>query len=403
MVSCGRSARICVDQRCEGGLEDQHRAVEEVEQLAVLRRLVARVDRAPDGAGAADPEDAGERDRVVGRQDRHLVAGATPHGRQGGGDPDASAPAPRRTSASTPSVVRQGASGSEGRALVEVVDQPHRPQPSTVRTGSDTRPKLRSTPSSSRWPKAWHPEAKPDPPRWLLQQGVRRVGLEQAGLLVVLVAVDDAVRPPERTRGVHRVERLVEPRVLARAASAFITWAAVAVERGVLLVRVHVLGRLDGAGDDLRHARHQRLVEDPAEGLDVGHARVAAVPDRVRRAAPRQGQRQLVLAGDGQLVVARPRGPRADVGVLLEVVRPRQRGVDEDGQGRGDRSGCRPRRPRCRGCRDRASRGATSAAISPVVYICAMPGASSSPAAAKSAPYCSSQVISQSCSPVVSM
>ena len=43
------------------------------------------------------------------------------------------------------------------------------------------------------------------------------------------------------------------------------------------------------------------------------------------------------------------------------------------------------------------------AAISPVVYICAMPGERSRPAAAKSAPYCSSQVISQSCSPVVSM
>ena len=43
------------------------------------------------------------------------------------------------------------------------------------------------------------------------------------------------------------------------------------------------------------------------------------------------------------------------------------------------------------------------AAISPVVYICAMPGDSSRPAAAKSAPYLSSQVISQSCSPVVSV
>ena len=45
---------------------------------------------------------------------------------------------------------------------------------------------------------------------------------------------------------------------------------------------------------------------------------------------------------------------------------------------------------------------ATSAAISPVVYICATPGASSMPAAAKSAPYFSSHVMTQSCSPVVS-
>ena len=44
----------------------------------------------------------------------------------------------------------------------------------------------------------------------------------------------------------------------------------------------------------------------------------------------------------------------------------------------------------------------SSAAISPVVYICATPGARSRPAAAKSDPYFSSQVMSQSCSPVVS-
>ena len=50
---------------------------------------------------------------------------------------------------------------AERRALVEVVDQSHWPQPSTVTTGSRTSPKLLSTPSSSRCPKAWQPEAKP--------------------------------------------------------------------------------------------------------------------------------------------------------------------------------------------------------------------------------------------------
>ena len=43
------------------------------------------------------------------------------------------------------------------------------------------------------------------------------------------------------------------------------------------------------------------------------------------------------------------------------------------------------------------------AAISPVVYICARPGESSRPALANFSPYCSSSVISQSCSPVVSV
>jgi hypothetical protein len=43
------------------------------------------------------------------------------------------------------------------------------------------------------------------------------------------------------------------------------------------------------------------------------------------------------------------------------------------------------------------------AAISPVVYICARPGDSSRPALAKAAPYSCSSVMSQSCSPVVSV
>ena len=43
------------------------------------------------------------------------------------------------------------------------------------------------------------------------------------------------------------------------------------------------------------------------------------------------------------------------------------------------------------------------AAISPVVYICASPGASTSPACANVLPYPSSQRIIQSCSPLVSV
>ena len=110
------------------------RAVEQVEQLAVLGRLVARVDRAPHRAGPADPEDAGERDRVVGRQDRHLVARARrPRRDQGRGDPRATA----SCTSAYDSVLRRPWSGrarpgpSDG-ALVEVVDQPHRLAPSVL-------------------------------------------------------------------------------------------------------------------------------------------------------------------------------------------------------------------------------------------------------------------------------
>ena len=58
-----------------------------------------------------------------------------------------------------------------------------------------TRPKLRIAPSSSRWPKAWQPDAKPVR---VLEQRVRAVRLHQAGLLVVGVAVDHAVRAAQR-------------------------------------------------------------------------------------------------------------------------------------------------------------------------------------------------------------
>jgi hypothetical protein len=80
------------DERREPLLEDQHRAAEEVEQFAVLGRLVTRVDRAPDGAGPADAEDAGERRRVVRRQDGDPVAG--PHAPRGEGRRHAEAQLP---------------------------------------------------------------------------------------------------------------------------------------------------------------------------------------------------------------------------------------------------------------------------------------------------------------------
>ncbi len=185
-----------LDQRGERTLEDQGDAVEEVELGPVLIGLVARVDRAPDGAGPRDPEDAGEGDRVVAGQDRDLVAGPDPRAAQ--------APCDLRAQALHLPVGQRLVAGHQARLvgaqrspLVEVVDQAHgrRPQTCVVTTGSSTRPKLRSTPSSSRCPKAWQPEAKPARFGALLQQGVRRVGLQQPGLLVVAVAVDDAVRP----------------------------------------------------------------------------------------------------------------------------------------------------------------------------------------------------------------
>ncbi len=74
-VDRGQVTADLVDQGCEGAGEEEHGAVEEVEELTVLGGLVARVDGAPHGGRSRDPEDAGERGGVVGREDRDLVAG----------------------------------------------------------------------------------------------------------------------------------------------------------------------------------------------------------------------------------------------------------------------------------------------------------------------------------------
>ena len=64
----------------------------------------------------------------------------------------------------------------------------------------------------------------------------------------------------------------------------------------------------------------------------------------------------------------------------------------EDRLGRGDRSGSPSTAPGCRGCPRPGFSRQMLAAISPVVYIWAMPGASSSPSSAIRSPQSSSQV-----------
>src|SRR2546423_9635036 len=53
-------------------------------------------------------------------------------------------------------------------------------------------------------------------PGRLLEQRVRGERLKYRGLLVVAVAVDHAVRPAERSRGVDRIQGGVDPRALPR-------------------------------------------------------------------------------------------------------------------------------------------------------------------------------------------
>ena len=124
-------------------------------------------------------------------------------------------------------------------------------------------------------------------------------------------------------------------RGFSRGGITFITWAAVASSAAYFSSSSMSLVASMAAATICGHAEHQGPVEDAAERLDVGDPRVRAVPDRVRRAAPGQRQPELVLAGDDQLVVA-GLGVERHVGVLLEVVRAGQGGVEQDRLGRGD-------------------------------------------------------------------
>ena len=112
-------------ERRVSAMEDQARAVESVEDEAVLGRLVARIDRTPDGAGARDAEDAGKGDGIIAREDRHFVArlDAGPLKRAG----DAPGDALHVGVGHIPFAHGQaGSLGPERSAFVEIVDQPHR-------------------------------------------------------------------------------------------------------------------------------------------------------------------------------------------------------------------------------------------------------------------------------------
>jgi hypothetical protein len=55
-----------------------------------------------------------------------------------------------------------------------------------------------------------------DPLRRLLRERADGIGLQKPGLLIVAVAVYDAVRASLRTHRVHRIDRCIHPRIFAR-------------------------------------------------------------------------------------------------------------------------------------------------------------------------------------------
>src|SRR6202011_3892998 len=65
-----------VDHRREVAVKQQQAAIERIENELVFCRLVAWIDRTPDGSGARNTEYAGKGDRVVAGQDRDFLPGA---------------------------------------------------------------------------------------------------------------------------------------------------------------------------------------------------------------------------------------------------------------------------------------------------------------------------------------
>ena len=125
------AARICSTSGANARLVDQAGAIEQVQQIPVLGRLVPGVDRAPHRTGPGDAEDAGEGDRVVGRQDRRPCPRPRP---PTGARPRATvttSPAPRHRSACARPWSGRPIAPSEA-PLSQVVDQAHRPPPSAV-------------------------------------------------------------------------------------------------------------------------------------------------------------------------------------------------------------------------------------------------------------------------------
>src|SRR2546421_2111964 len=97
-------------------------------------------------------------------------------------------------------------------------------------------------------------------PGRLLEQRVRGERLKYRGLLVVAVAVDHAVRPAERSRGVDRIQGGVDPRVLPR--RHLVLHAGGHREQcRILLVPWQALDSLQRGPHDKRHTLHKLAVE----------------------------------------------------------------------------------------------------------------------------------------------
>src|ERR1700736_6792175 len=113
-----------VDHRREAAVKQQQAAIERIEDELVFYRLVAWIDRTPDGSGARDAEYTGKGDRIVAGQDRDFLPGGNAGIGESACDPIAKAL--YVTIAQALSVHGQAWSiGTKRRALIQIVDKPH--------------------------------------------------------------------------------------------------------------------------------------------------------------------------------------------------------------------------------------------------------------------------------------
>ena len=124
LLHLGQLPTQIVDQIDELRMEEQRGTIEIIENIGVLGRLVARVDRAPDRPGTRDGEDAAEGEGIVTRQDRDMLAGRDAGAVQRVRD----AVGQRlhlRIGQALAVHCQAGGVGAQRRPLVEPVDQPH--------------------------------------------------------------------------------------------------------------------------------------------------------------------------------------------------------------------------------------------------------------------------------------
>ena len=314
------SSRPSAQRRCGRSAALQSNCVEDE---LVLGRLVARVDRTPDRSRRATCRTR-RRTRCGSLPDR--IATLSPGGDARAVEParDAMAEPLHLARRRGPRLHRQARRvGAQRGALVEIVDQAHGRSPradgsraiapavmlSRARSGSVLRPgrscaacraaRDGRTPGSPRQsPRAWAPAAA------AMRRGI---GLQQAGLLVVAVAVDDAVRAPQRTRGMDRVDRLVDARVLARRHGVHHAGGGLR-QRGVAVVGASCLRSPSARGHDLRHALHQRRGRSTppstltlaTRGSRLNHTGCEVPPHG-------SAERGLVLAGNDEVCTGRHR------------------------------------------------------------------------------------------------